>query len=289
MEFHLYLPQMRLRVDDLVARARAAEASGFTGIALMDHLAPPQALDQPMFEAMTTAGWLLASTSSLVVGHLVLCDAFRHPSVLARQASTLSHASNGRFELGLGSSSVPDELVTFGVSSLSGPQRVARLRETLEVLSLLWSGEVVSYSGEYVTLSGAQQLPVPLAPIAIVLGGSGPKMMGLVSEFATWWNVPLNQTDRLTSLRSQAGSARVSAQQMVTFVPDPARREEVEARALRRFGWMGGGRVVGSGPELVDHFGALRESGVERVYTWFSDFAPVETVAAFGEQVVAAL
>ena len=45
---------MRLAPDALKARAVAAEASGFDGLALMDHLAPPGALEQPMYEAFTT-------------------------------------------------------------------------------------------------------------------------------------------------------------------------------------------------------------------------------------------
>jgi hypothetical protein len=44
--------------------------------------------------------------------------------------------------------------------------------------------------------------------------------------------------------------------------------------------------VVGTGPELLDHFGALAARGVERVYCWFADFAPPDTLAAFGESVI---
>ena len=60
MEFHLFLPQMRLSPEALEARALAAEASGFDGLALMDHLVPAGAPDQPMYEAFTTATWLAA-------------------------------------------------------------------------------------------------------------------------------------------------------------------------------------------------------------------------------------
>src|SRR5690606_21708589 len=77
MTFHLFLPQMRMSLDAIVERAQAAEAAGFEGIALMDHLAPPLATQHDMWEAMTAATWLLARTDSLVVGHLVLCDALR--------------------------------------------------------------------------------------------------------------------------------------------------------------------------------------------------------------------
>ena len=47
--------------------------------------------------------------------------------------------------------------------------------------------------------------------------------------------------------------------------------------------------MIGSGPELVEHYGRLAEQGIERVYTWFCDFAPPETLAAFGEEVIAPL
>ena len=104
-QFFLFLPQLRFTMADLVDRARAAEAAGFTGIALMDHLSPPLAEDRPMLEAMTAATWLAAATTTLIVSHLVLCDAFRQPAVLARQAVTLDHASGGRFELGIGAGS----------------------------------------------------------------------------------------------------------------------------------------------------------------------------------------
>ena len=103
-------------MDAIVERARAAESAGFDGVAVMDHLSPPMAPDQPMFEAMATSAWILANTSRLRAGALVLCDAFRHPAVLAQAAVTLDHASGGRFELGIGAGSVPTELDTFGVS-----------------------------------------------------------------------------------------------------------------------------------------------------------------------------
>ena len=68
MEFNLFLPQMRMPFDQLVARARAAEAAGFVGITGMDHLVPPMADDQPMFEAIVTTTWLAAHTERLLVG-----------------------------------------------------------------------------------------------------------------------------------------------------------------------------------------------------------------------------
>jgi hypothetical protein len=47
--------------------------------------------------------------------------------------------------------------------------------------------------------------------------------------------------------------------------------------------------VIGSAAELVDHYGRLAEQGIERVYVWFCDFAPPDTLAEFGEMVIAPL
>src|SRR3954468_23538633 len=219
MEFNLFLPQMRLSFDQLVARAQAAEAAGFVGMTGMDHLVPPMAGEQPMFEAIVTTAWLAAHTERMMLGSLVLCDSFRHPAVLARQAVSIDHASNGRFELGIGWGSGPEEFTAFGVGSTAPRDLVERFRETLEVVRALWAGEVVNYDGEFHQLHGARQQPLPLAHIPIVIGGIGRKTLALVREYADWWNVHIGQLDKIDELRDQAGSARVSIQQMVALVP----------------------------------------------------------------------
>jgi alkanesulfonate monooxygenase SsuD/methylene tetrahydromethanopterin reductase-like flavin-dependent oxidoreductase (luciferase family) len=287
VSFHLFLPQMRMSLDAIVGRALAAEEAGFEGIALMDHLAPPLATGHDMWEAMTAATWLLARTRTLVVGHLVLCDALRHPAVLARQAATLDHASGGRFELGIGWGSVPDELDTFGVGMDPPRERVARLGESLEVIRALWTGEQVTYEGRFFRLRDAQQRPVPTRPIPILVGGVGRRTLELVRAHADWWNVPIHELHRLDERRERAGDARVSVQTMVALVSSDDRRAAVTELVSRRFGPTGLGRsvVVGTAPELTAHFTALRDRGVERFYTWFADFAPPDTLARFAEVV----
>jgi alkanesulfonate monooxygenase SsuD/methylene tetrahydromethanopterin reductase-like flavin-dependent oxidoreductase (luciferase family) len=289
MSFFLFLPQMRMPVEAIVERARAAEAAGFEGIALMDHLAPPLADEHDMWEAMALAGWLLARTESLTVGHLVLCDPLRHPTVLARQAATLDHASGGRFELGIGWGSVPDELVTFGVDPVEPRRRVERLGESLEVMRALWTGEPVDYDGRWFRLRGARQRPVPSRKIPIVIGGTGKRTLAIVREHADWWNVPIHQLHRLDEGREQVGDARASVQIMVALVPDESERAAVTETVHRRFGvsGMGGTVVIGTAGELADHFAGLRARGVERFYVWFTDFAPPDTLCRFGDVVAA--
>jgi alkanesulfonate monooxygenase SsuD/methylene tetrahydromethanopterin reductase-like flavin-dependent oxidoreductase (luciferase family) len=279
--FHLFLPQMRMTHHAIVERAIAAEAAGFEGIAFMDHLAPPLADDQDMWEAMTVAGWVLAHTTDLVTSHLVLCDALRHPAVLARQVTSLDHASAGRFELGIGWGSVPAELATFGVGSTDAFERVSRLGESLAVLRALWSGEIVDFFGDHFVLNGAQQRPVPTRHIPITIGGTGKRTLALVRDYADWWNVPLHQLDRLDERRDDVGDARVSVQQMVGLVPSEAKRAEVTATATRRYGGMH--PIVGDASELAEHFAGLHARGVDRFYVWFADFAPTSTLKHFAD------
>ena len=236
-----------------------------------------------MFEAMITNTWLASQTEELRIGSLVLCDSFRHPAVLAREAVSIDHASGGRFELGIGWGSVAEELGTFGIGSQEPKVRLSRLRESLEIMKALWTGEAVDYEGEHFSLHGARQVPGPVSRIPIVIGGAGKGTMRLVAEHADWWNVHTHIVDKLDEMRPLAGNARCSLQAQVAFVPPSAPRDEVEATARRRFGRI---PVVGTAPELVDYFGSLQERGVERVYAWFCDFAAPDTLAAFGESVI---
>ena len=287
LEFWLYLPQMRMTIGQLAQRAQAAEVAGFRGIAGMDHIAPPGAEATPMFEAMITNAWLAAQTTDLHIGSLVLCDSFRHPVVLAREAVSIDHASNGRFELGIGWGSVASEFEAYGIGSTEPRVRVSRLKESLEIMTALWRGEPVDYEGEHFTLRGAVIKPTPLldGKIPIVIGGAGRRTMELVAAHADWWNVHVSILDKFDEMRPLAGPARASLQVQVAFV-GPGReseREDVDTAARRRF-W--GGHVLGNASELVDYFGALAERGVERAYVWFTDFAPAETLEAFGQKVI---
>jgi len=284
MKFHLYLPQMRLSHEAIVERARMAESLGFEGIGFMDHLAPPLAYDQPMWEAMTTATWTLAHTDRLLVGHLVLCDSFRHPALVARQVTSLAHASGGRFELGLGWGSVPVELETFGIGSTEPRERVQRLAESLEVLRALWSGETFDHDGRYFTMVGARQQPVPDRPVPITIGGVGPRTLALVREYADWWNIPVHELSRLDELRDGAGGqARLSVQQMLLPIAGDGDRSAAEDLVRKRFGSTRFFPTikVGTTAELAEHFEHLSSFGVERTYAWFADFAPAASLERF--------
>jgi alkanesulfonate monooxygenase SsuD/methylene tetrahydromethanopterin reductase-like flavin-dependent oxidoreductase (luciferase family) len=276
-EWFLYVPQSRQGLADLVTRAQAAEAAGFDGIAFLDHLETPMAPTSPIWEAMTVATWVAAKTERLKLGHLVLCDAFRHPAVLAKQATTLAEASGGRFELGLGSGSMPDELAKFALSTATPRERVAALGDTLVALKQYWD-----------STDARAQIPTPSQPIPIVLGGVGPRMLDLVRQHADWWNLPTTYVDRLPEFLPKIGSAKASVQQMTGFIRRGDDAAAVTEKAQKRFGHFGSGLVCGDAGALANYFRTLEAQGAQRIYVWFADFAPPDTIAEFGETVIRA-
>jgi alkanesulfonate monooxygenase SsuD/methylene tetrahydromethanopterin reductase-like flavin-dependent oxidoreductase (luciferase family) len=280
VEWYLFLPQVRLSAADITERARHAEASGFDGMAFIDHLEAPGLSDQSIWEAMAIATWVAAKTEWLRIGHLVLCDAFRHPAVLAKQAVTLSEASNGRFELGLGAGSWPAEFTRFDVGQQDPVARVEQLGRHLALLGQYW--------GDSADEAGVVQLPRRNHPIPLVLGGSGRRMMELVRKYADWWNLQANHIDRLPKLAPEAGSARISVQQMIGFVRSGSDPNTVREVSTRRFGNLGSGLVCGDADELGRHFAGLAAQRVERFYVWFADFAVPGSLHEFGESVIKA-
>ncbi len=278
VEWYLFLPQVRLSVGDITERARQAEASGFDGMAFIDHLEAPGLPGESIWEAMAVATWVAAKTERLRIGHLVLCDAFRHPAVLAKQAVTLSGASDGRFDLGLGSGSWPAEFTRFDVGQQDPVARVKQLGRHLALIRQYW--------GDGTDEDGAVQLPRRNHPIPLVLGGSGPRMMELVRNYADWWNLQANHLDRLPTLAPAAGSARISVQQMIGFARSGDDPDTVREVSTRRFGNLGPGLVCGDADALTQHFTGLAAQGVERCYVWFADFAKPESLHEFGETVI---
>ena len=281
--YGLFLPQLRMTFPTILERTLAAEAAGFDSVWLMDHLTAPMAPEVDTFEGWTTAAALAARTSTIRIGHLVTCDPFRHPALLAKMATTVDSISDGRLELGIGWGSVPDELVAYGMGAAPAAERAARLRESLEVIDLMFLGERFDYRGVHHTLTGAIGRPVPVQtphpPIHI--GGAGRRLtMPIVRDHADWWNCPSYAIDRLDELRPLAGTARISTQHPVALARTDAERADVVATGERRFGGWGG-LVSGTSPEVADTLAAEVASGVEGFVLQFTDFGRPETVEHF--------
>src|SRR5439155_9263721 len=109
VEFGIYIPQIGLSYELLRDRAQLCEELGYSSFWCFDHLYEPGLPQHPALEGWTLATSLLAQTTTLRVGHMVLCATFRHPVLLGKMATTLDVISGGRYELGIGSGSVEGE------------------------------------------------------------------------------------------------------------------------------------------------------------------------------------
>src|SRR5882724_11644392 len=106
---------------DTLAMAKAGEAAGFDTALLAEHYYSSSGhYDKMAADAWLFLGALARDTERIRLGTLVSPVTFRHPSVLAKMATSLDHVSNGRAELGIGAGWLVDEHAAYGFPFESG-------------------------------------------------------------------------------------------------------------------------------------------------------------------------
>jgi probable F420-dependent oxidoreductase len=209
------------------------------------------------FSALAAAA---AVTSRLHVGTLVLANDFRHPVIVAHEAASLHQLSGGRFELGIGAGWYQPEYAAAGIPFEPPRQRIDRLEEALAVIGGLLDGTQVDHSGAAYQITGLQLdvLPRDQGRPRLVVGGGGPRMLGLAARHADTVGLlpaPIkNSQDRddpldllpaaldhkIDVLRARAGDrfAELELSSFVTIQITDQRRSATEALIARR-GWSG--------------------------------------------------
>jgi alkanesulfonate monooxygenase SsuD/methylene tetrahydromethanopterin reductase-like flavin-dependent oxidoreductase (luciferase family) len=141
--------------DRVIAAARLAEAAGFDGVYLGDHLLHPH----PMLESMVTLSVVAAVTERVSLGPCVMLFGLRHPVVLAKQLGTLAAFAPGRLRVGVGvGGEYPAEFEAAGVPLT---ERGKRMESVLRGVRSLLSEDVES--GEVTIAPGAPSVPFLLA------------------------------------------------------------------------------------------------------------------------------
>jgi probable F420-dependent oxidoreductase len=163
----------------LTAFAQHAEACGFEGIYLPEHVAMyPGAVVGPMEIPPTTPfldpldclAFVASVTSRLLLGTGVLLLPYHHPVTLAKRVATVDVLSGGRLRLlTVGVGALPGEAAAVGVDFAT---RGRRADEAMDVLRLLWSGEPVTHAGEFYPLTDVYSYPLPHKGLPIHVGGS---------------------------------------------------------------------------------------------------------------------
>jgi F420-dependent oxidoreductase-like protein len=259
MRFGLDVAQQRMPWDELVRRVRLAEDLGFDGMWGFDHFQPMYG-EGPgeTFEGMTTLAALAGLTSRIRLGLLVTGVTYRHPSVLAAQAVTIDHASHGRLELALGAAWFEKEHRELGIPFPPTGERFDLLEDALEIVTRLFTGDVVSYEGKRVSLHDASLRPVPVQKPhpPIWIGGTGPtRTLPLAARFADVWhafgtpNSLREASARLDTLAADAGRDPASIMRAGSLSLDDLETARRHAAKWRDAGF---GYLVCGWPEAGD-------------------------------------
>jgi len=151
-----------------------AEQTGFDSVFISDHLQPWRHDGGHAPAAIAWLGALGARTERIVIGTSVLTPTFRyHPAVVAQNFATLGCLFPGRVVLGVGSGESLNE-VPLGAQWPAPKERLARLRESIKLIRLLWSSERVNFDGEFYKTVSATIYDRPDQPVPIYIGASGP-------------------------------------------------------------------------------------------------------------------
>ena len=173
-----------------VERWKYFEQLGFDSIWNCDHFIQPSRPNGPYFEAWTLLAALAAETTKIRIGSLVSCNTFRHPALLAKEAVTVDHISNGRLEVGLGAGWYVPEHERYGIPFPKPAELVGRFREAVEIVDGMLRNVKTTYQGRHYQLDQAPSRPLPVQKPRppLMLGAHGPRMLRIVAEYADGWN-----------------------------------------------------------------------------------------------------
>lgn len=162
-----------------VKLAQKAEELGYDSFMIPDHLGN-------QVGPIAALGALAVATDKIRLGTAVLANGFRHPAVLAKDATTIDQISGGRLEFGIGAGWMKEEYDKAGIAYESPGVRIEKLDESLTILDVLLRGQECTFEGKHYQVRGLQGSPRPRQgprpPIAV--GGGGPRMLALAAKHA---------------------------------------------------------------------------------------------------------
>ncbi|CAN5488520.1 glucose-6-phosphate dehydrogenase (coenzyme-F420) [soil metagenome] len=161
---------------ELVEIAVAAEAHGMESVATSDHFQPWR---HEGGHAPFSLSWMAAvgeRTSTIQIGTSVMTPTFRYnPAVLAQAFATMGCLYPGRIMLGVGSGEALNEIAAGWTAEWPEfTERFARLRESVDLMRQLWTGDRVTFEGEYYHTVEASIYDRPDVPIPVYIAAGGP-------------------------------------------------------------------------------------------------------------------
>jgi F420-dependent oxidoreductase-like protein len=282
------------------------EQLGYDHIWVYDHVETvPRREPTHVFEAFTTLAALAQHTSTIKLGQMVTCAAYRNAGLLAKEAACVDVFSGGRLIFGLGAGWYEREYQAYGYDFPRPGVRLQILDETLEVVKRLWTEESVTFAGKHLRFEGAYCDPKPVQQLPEVwVGGGGEKVtLRIAARHAdkTNWQTGLDAFKRKSELLEQHCEeiGRDFSSIVRTHGPDCAVFES--EGAMKR--WLDsptGGSLWARSPHdeyVRDNFVGTAEmvgekvqgyvdAGCREFVLWFRDFPTSDSVEAFARDVI---
>src|SRR5437588_11400970 len=203
MQIGVTFPQNEIGTDPTVIRdyAQAAEGMGYRHLVAFDHVLGADPTHRPgwrgythrqMFhEPFVRFGYLAPLTHREFVPAVIILPQ-RQTALVAKQAAEVDVLTGGKLRLGIGVGWNPVEYEALGMNFHT---RGRVVEEQIEVLRLLWSQEIVSYKGQFHTITEAGRNPLPVRRyIHIWFGCRADVLLRRAARLADGW-FPLGQPD----------------------------------------------------------------------------------------------
>ncbi len=191
MRFGVVLLQ-NMPYQELVKHWQKFESLSFDSTWIADHFVNYAQPGGPWYEGWSLLAALASVTSEIRIGTLVTSIPLRNPAVLARQAMTIDHISNGRLELGIGAGapgSIDPSYRMAGIEDWPFEERVERFREQIEILDTLLRNRESNYNGQYYKIGGAiiEPRPVQEPRPPLVIAAHANASLRIAAEYADTW------------------------------------------------------------------------------------------------------
>ncbi len=273
MKFSIW-PSPSRSTNEVLDRARTADAAGWFGFWFADHYMPNSeneaVLSGDVHEVWSILPAVAAVTESIRVGPLVSPTSIHHPAILANRATTLDHVSNGRFVLGLGAGWQINEHQAYGIKLEEPKVRVDRFEEAIQIVRSLLDEDRTTFSGTHYTITDAPSDPSPIQDVLpIVVGTSGPRMCRITATHAQEWNTwgapdTAEQTLGVFSTACEKAGVDVatkhkSTQALFVLTNDQAKIDKAAA------GPMADNTIAGSEEAILDAIGRYIELGFDEL------------------------
>jgi coenzyme F420-dependent glucose-6-phosphate dehydrogenase len=152
-----------------------AEKLGFDSAWISDHFQPWRHTNGHAPFALSWLGAAGQRTERIILGTSVLTPTFRYqPAIVAQAFATMGVLTPGRIILGVGTGESLNEIAVTGAEWPEAKERLARLRESIDLIRKLWTEEFVTYEGTYYKTRNATIYDRPDQPVPIYISAGGP-------------------------------------------------------------------------------------------------------------------